>query len=89
MKYRTRVCGELTGDNKGEFVKLSGWVHRYRDHGGVIFVDLRDRYGITQLVCRSEENSDLHMHMSQLRSEWVIEVEGIVNLRMSGMENKN
>ncbi|MEG0287571.1 MAG: aspartate--tRNA ligase [Victivallaceae bacterium] len=89
MKYRTRVCGELTGDNKGEFVKLSGWVHRYRDHGGVIFVDLRDRYGITQLVCRSEENSDLHMHMSQLRSEWVIEVEGIVNLRMAGMENKN
>lgn len=87
MKYRTHSCGELSLNHEGQHVKLSGWIHRYRDHGGVIFIDLRDRFGVTQIVCRSEENSDLLRNMSELRSEWVISVEGIVCRRSLGMEN--
>lgn len=87
MKYRTHSCGELSLCHEGQNVKLSGWVHRYRDHGGVIFIDLRDRFGITQIVCRSEENSELLCSMSELRSEWVISIEGVVCRRSFGMEN--
>lgn len=87
MKYRTHSCGELSLDHEGQDVKLSGWVHRCRDHGGVIFIDLRDRFGITQIVCHSKDNEDLLRTISELRSEWVITVTGKVCRRSPGMEN--
>lgn len=89
MKYRTHKCNELSLDHVGEHVRLSGWVHRYRNHGGVVFIDLRDCFGITQIVCRQEENPELHQLMDQVRSEWVLCVEGLVCARLEGMENPN
>lgn len=89
MRYRTHHCNELSLDHLGEQVRLSGWVHRYRNHGGVVFIDLRDRYGITQIVCREEDNADLHRRLDAVRSEWVLAVEGKVCARLSGMENLN
>ena len=55
-KYRTHTCGELTAANIGDTVKLSGWIHRKRDHGGVYFIDLRDHYGVTQLVTSDQDD---------------------------------
>lgn len=89
MKYRTHKCNELSLDHVGEHVRLSGWVHRYRNHGGVVFIDLRDCFGITQIVCRQEENPELHQLMDQVRSEWVLCVGGLVCARLEGMENPN
>ncbi|CRX37822.1 aspartate--tRNA ligase [Estrella lausannensis] len=84
MDYRrTHTCGELTEANDRETVRLSGWVHRRRDHGGLIFVDLRDRFGLTQLVLNPETIPDAH----RLRSEWVITVTGNVLKRKEGMNN--
>lgn len=87
MKYRTHRCNELSIHNVGEKVLLSGWVHRYRNHGGVIFIDLRDRFGITQVVCREDQSPELLALMDSLRSEWVVSVEGTVCKRLDGMEN--
>lgn len=87
MKYRTHSCGELSLDHEGQDVKLSGWVHRYRDHGGVVFIDLRDRFGITQIVYHSKDNEGLLKTISELRSEWVITIAGKVCRRSPGMEN--
>ncbi|ESN89224.1 aspartate--tRNA ligase [Chlamydia suis] len=89
MKYRTHKCNELSLNHVGDRVRLSGWVHRYRNHGGVVFIDLRDRFGITQIVCRQEESPELHRLMDQVRSEWVLCVEGLVCARLEGMENPN
>ena len=89
MKYRTHKCNELSLNHVGDRVRLSGWVHRYRNHGGVVFIDLRDRFGITQIVCRQEESPELHRLMDQVRSEWVLCVEGLVCARLEGMENSN
>lgn len=89
MKYRTHLCNQLNIQNTGEKVRLSGWVHRYRDHGGVVFVDLRDRFGITQIVCREESDPALHKIMESLRSEWVVSIEGTVCKRLDGMANSN
>ncbi|MEB2681361.1 aspartate--tRNA ligase [Chlamydia suis] len=89
MKYRTHKCNELSLNHVGDHVRLSGWVHRYRNHGGVVFIDLRDRFGITQIVCRQEERPELHRLMDQVRSEWVLCVEGLVCARLEGMENPN
>ena len=83
--YRTHTCGELVISNKGEKVTLSGWVQRSRDLGGMTFVDLRDRYGITQLVFNLETNSDLCMQARKLGREFVIQVTGTVAER----SNKN
>lgn len=84
MEYRrTHTCGELTEANDQKTVRLSGWVHRRRDHGGLIFVDLRDRFGLTQLVLNPETTPDAH----RLRSEWVITVTGTVLKRKEGMNN--
>jgi len=68
---------------------LTGWVYRRRDHGGLIFIDLRDAYGLTQIVFDPAENKEAHKVAESVRPEWVIQVSGIVKKRMEGMENKN
>ena len=77
--YRTHVCNELRKDDVGKTVRLSGWVHNTRDHGGVLFIDLRDHYGITQLV--SNPDAPVHDELSRLSKETVIRVEGEVIMR--------
>lgn len=89
MSYRrTHDCGTLTATHIGEKVSLAGWVHRRRDHGGLIFIDLRDRYGITQVVFRPESHSPIHKMAGDLRAEWVIAVTGKVIPRAEGMVNQ-
>lgn len=85
--YRTHTCNELTEKNEGEKVTLCGWVHRRRDHGGVIFVDLRDRYGLTQILSDPVGLADAHNAMNEVRGEFVVQVEGTVRLRPAGQEN--
>lgn len=86
---RTHSCSELCLDNLGEEVVLMGWVLRRRDHGGVIFIDLRDRRGLTQVVFNPELNAEVHAKAHALRSEWVIAVRGTVGSRPDGMRNEN
>ncbi|MCB1181534.1 MAG: aspartate--tRNA ligase [Chlamydiia bacterium] len=86
---RTHNCGELTKEKIGDTVTLSGWVHRRRDHGGLIFIDLRDRYGITQLVFKPTINKQAHAAAYTLRAEWVISIKGRVIPREEGMINSN
>jgi len=85
--YRTHTCGELRLENAGLTVVLSGWVQRNRDLGGLTFVDLRDRYGITQLSFNMEENSDVCLQARQLGREFVVQATGVVVERSS--KNKN
>ncbi|HIQ37334.1 MAG TPA: aspartate--tRNA ligase, partial [Desulfocapsa sulfexigens] len=85
---RSHSCNDLTSANIGDEVILMGWVLRRRDHGGVIFIDLRDRHGLTQIVFNPEVNSEVHHKAHQLRSEWVIAVRGKVEARLEGMANK-
>lgn len=87
--YRTHHCNQLTKKDIGRKVILSGWVHRKRDHGGVIFIDLRDREGFTQVVFDPEENKKVHAVAEGLRSEDVIKIDGKVRERPKGMINKN
>lgn len=89
MKFnkRTHTCGQLRESNIGEHVVLNGWVANRRDLGGVIFIELRDRYGITQVVFEPSYNSEAHEHAKKLRSEFVISVEGKVRKRPEGTEN--
>ena len=84
---RTHTCGELRKTDVGSQVTLSGWVNRRRDHGGLIFIDLRDRYGLTQLVFDPEKNPSIHAEAEKLRGEWVISVKGLVRSRREGMAN--
>jgi aspartyl-tRNA synthetase len=84
---RTHTCGQLSQENKGERVQLTGWVHRRRDHGGVIFIDLRDRYGLTQVKFDPDINQEAHRQAEALRGEWVIQVGGEVIARPAGMVN--
>ncbi len=84
---RTHTCGEITPKNEGNHVLLCGWVHRRRDHGGLIFIDLRDRFGITQLVFDPIRSPEAHRISEKLRSEWVIAVKGIVIPRQNEMIN--
>ena len=86
---RSHSCNDLAEENVGEVVTLMGWVLRRRDHGGVIFIDLRDRWGITQVVFNPEVHVDVHAKAHQLRSEWVIAVQGRVERRPPDMENTN
>ncbi len=81
--YRTHTCGELRNSNADNSVTLSGWVMRKRDHGGVVFVDLRDHYGVTQVVFHGA----LGVEMENVRPESVIMVQGVVHLRGAGLEN--
>ncbi len=84
---RTHTCGELNKLNKGEKVILAGWVHRRRDHGGVIFIDLRDRYGLTQIKFDPAINEEAWKEADKLRSEWVLKVTGNVLARPDDMLN--
>src|SRR2546423_11308667 len=85
--YRTHNCGELCKDDIGSRATLAGWVHVRRDLGGVIFIDLRDCEGLTQVVFRPEENAELTKQAHQLGYEDVIQVEGTVAARAPGMAN--
>ncbi len=87
FKLRTHNCGELRENNIGNKVVLNGWVAVRRDLGGVIFIDLRDRFGVTQVVFDHTYNSEAHNHGKGLRSEYVISVEGTVRKRPEGTEN--
>ena len=86
-KYRTHTCGELRESDDGKTVLLSGWIHTNRDMGGVIFIDLRDKFGITQVVFNPERSATLLAEASKLRSEWVVCIEGIVRRRPEGTRN--
>ena len=85
--YRTHTGGDLRADDAGTTAKLAGWVHRRRDYGKLIFIDLRDRHGITQVVIDAADAPEAHATASRLRSEFVIAVEGEVALRQPGTEN--
>jgi aspartyl-tRNA synthetase len=85
--YRTHHCNQLRKSEIGSRATLAGWVHVRRDHGGVIFIDLRDREGLTQVVFRPEENAELAGEAHHLRHEDVIQVEGKVSARVPGTEN--
>ena len=78
-RYRTHTCGELRPSLVGDTVRLSGWVHRVRDHGGLLFIDLRDHYGLTQVV--ADPDSPAFAAAEKVRAEWVIRVDGLVKAR--------
>ena len=84
---RTHNCNELGLDQLDQQTTLMGWVLRRRDHGGVIFIDLRDRWGITQVVFNPEVNPEVHAKAHQLRSEWVVAIRGTVASRPADMDN--
>ena len=84
---KTIGCGELRSADAGKDVTLAGWVHRRRDHGGLIFIDLRDRSGIVQVVLNPKESPEAHETGTQFRNEWVVQVEGRVEARPAGTEN--
>jgi len=77
--YRSHTCAQLTSDNVGQTVRLSGWVNRIRDHGGILFIDLRDHYGITQVLC--DPDSAAFAEVEKVRSEWCIRIDGEVKAR--------
>ena len=85
--YKTHTCGELRIKDVGKEISLAGWVDRVRDLGGVNFIDLRDRFGVTQVVSNPETNPDVHKKLSPVRVEWVIKAVGVVRERPAGMEN--
>ena len=87
--FKDFSCGELRKVNTGTVVKLAGWVHRRRDHGGLIFIDLRDVGGITQLVFNPGINKQAHALAYELRNEYVLSITGTVAIRPAGTENKN
>ena len=77
--FRSHTCAELTKDNVGQTVRLSGWVHRVRDHGGILFIDLRDHYGVTQVL--ADPDSAAFKDVEKVRSEWCIRIDGEVKAR--------
>ncbi len=84
--FRSHNCNELSLNEVGQEVRLSGWVHRLRDHGGVLFIDLRDHYGMTQIVADPE--SEAFKKLEKVRAEWVIKVDGVVKKRDEDLINK-
>ena len=84
-RYRSHTCGALRESHIGEQVRLSGWCHRIRDHGGVLFIDLRDHYGLTQ--CVADPDSPAFKTAEKLRSEWVVRIDGKVRRRPEGTDN--
>ena len=87
--YRTHTCGELRASHDSKTVTLSGWVHRRRDHGELIFIDLRDRYGLTQIVFDPALNKEAHALAETVRPEYVLKVTGTVGVRPTGQQNKD
>ena len=87
MELKNVNCGDIREERLGESLCLSGWVSRRRDHGGIIFVDLRDRSGIVQIVFNPELSPEAYEVADQLRNEWVIHVRGTVGHRPPGSEN--
>jgi aspartyl-tRNA synthetase len=87
--YKDHTCGEIRLQHVGETVTLAGWVNRRRDHGGVTFIDLRDRFGLVQIVTNPMVSPEAHAALSEARIEWVIQVVGLVKQRPAGMENPN
>ena len=85
--YRTKTCGQLRVENAGEDVRLSGWCHRIRDHGGVLFIDLRDHYGITQ--CVVDPDSPAFKMAETFRAEWVVRLDGKIRHRPAGTDNSD
>lgn len=83
--YRSHTCADLSGDHVGQNVRLSGWVHRVRDHGGILFIDLRDHYGITQVL--ADPDSPAFKDVEKLRSEWCIRIDGEVKARAPELVN--
>jgi aspartyl-tRNA synthetase len=87
IMLKTHTCGELRKKHIGETIKLAGWVNRRRDHGNLIFLDLRDRFGIVQLVADPAVSPKAHEALSPVRSEWVLQIEGQVRARPEDMVN--
>ena len=83
--YRSHTCADLNTSNVGQEVRLSGWVHRVRDHGGVLFIDLRDHYGITQVLADSD--SAAFAQIEKVRAEWVVQIDGRVKGRDAALVN--
>jgi aspartyl-tRNA synthetase len=86
-RYRSHTCGALRDSDIGSQVRISGWCHRIRDHGGVLFIDLRDHYGVTQVVI--DPDSPAFANAEVVRSEWVVRIDGKVKARLEGTENAN
>src|SRR5690606_23286902 len=86
-RYRTHTCGALTAGDAGNNVRLSGWVHRVRDHGGLLFIDLRDHYGMTQ--CVVDPDSPAFSVAEPVRAEWVVRIDGEVKARTPETVNKS
>ncbi len=84
-QYRTHTCGALRESDIGSEVRLSGWCHRIRDHGGLLFIDLRDHYGVTQ--CVADPDSPVFQAVEKLRAEWVVRIDGKVRTRPEGTDN--
>jgi aspartyl-tRNA synthetase len=87
MTLKTHTCGQLRSKDAGQSVTLAGWVHRRRDHGGLVFIDLRDRWGITQVVFNPDTSAGAHSVAQDLRAEYVVKATGVVRQRPSGLEN--
>ncbi|MDP2975364.1 MAG: aspartate--tRNA ligase [Anaerolineales bacterium] len=85
--YKTHTCGELRASHAGQSVILAGWVHRRRDHGGVAFLDLRDRFGLVQVVVNPDLSKETLDLVADVRFEWVLQVTGLVRMRPAGMVN--
>src|SRR5258705_12211483 len=85
---RTHYCGDLSAANLDQIVTLAGWVHRRRDHGGVIFIDLRDREGLAQVVC-DPDRADAFALADKVRGEFVLRITGLVRARPAGTVNPN
>jgi len=83
--YRSHTCAALSRADVGQTVRLSGWVHRIRDHGGVLFIDLRDHYGVTQVLC--DPDSPVFAEVEKLRSEWCVRIDGVVKARDESLIN--
>ncbi len=85
--YKTHTCGELRATQAGQEVTLAGWVHRRRDHGGLAFIDLRDRFGLVQVVANPDTSPEALAALDPVRNEWVLQVKGVVRRRPAGLEN--
>lgn len=87
--YKTHTCGEIKTSHSGQTVTLAGWVHRRRDHGGVVFIDLRDRFGMVQVVFNPDLPNEYADIISNIRFEWVLQITGQIQKRPAGMINPN